>query len=614
MLYELAEYARTHGLAATAGFKSKNLKAYVLLSATGEYLGMDMVTKGTQVYAPDIGAAANGTRYCNPLVEKAKIPLCLVEDEVKDRNIPTKYMFFLSMLDSGAETTSDFSVIASALRDDATRSAIAADLSARKLTGADPIGFKVDGRPVEQNEAYFPWWAEFRHRFAPTNEGPLPRCLITGALEPNLATVPPVSGLLPVGGHSRGDAFLCFDKGAFQSYGLKQSANAAVSEEAMTAVNAALEDLLRKAPILGGAKQVHWYAGDVPDEGDVLGAFLWPNLCLPTDMSDEFDSNAKQSSEDEEYERETNDARAAASARRFFQSLRDGERPAALSARYYIMPLSGAGGRMMVRGWYEGRYEDLYRHMELWFDDLRLISADGQNLTRPPKMSTLFVRLLKPGGDSSKVPERIGKELSGLVGRVWDAAINGHALPDEVATRTLHWIRSKMLADSGKEGDAKRTYSFDRETVAFQLLKAWLRRKQRLRGDVTLMDENVEKSPMTVAYNCGRLMAVYGAIQQKAMPKVNVGVVERYYAAAAATPAHVIGKLAKLSVHHLAALDANPSLTKKANYYRRELDRIAADMRGTPVPRSLTLEQQTEFALSYYQQRAHMAYSPKTTE
>lgn len=39
-----------------------------------------------------------------------------------------------------------------------------------------------------------------------------------------------------------------------------------------------------------------------------------------------------------------------------------------------------------------------------------------------------------------------------------------------------------------------------------------------------------------VAYYCGQLMAVYVAIQRKAMPDVGVGVAERYYTAASANP------------------------------------------------------------------------------
>ena len=104
------------------------------------------------------------------------------------------------------------------------------------------------------------------------------RCLITGELSQPMATVPKVSGLMSVGGHTSGDAFLCFDKDAFQSYGLKQSANAAVSEAAMTAVNAALSELIQKADVLAGAKMVHWYSRQVSKQEDMLSVLFGGNL------------------------------------------------------------------------------------------------------------------------------------------------------------------------------------------------------------------------------------------------------------------------------------------------------------------------------------------------
>lgn len=86
MLTELYRYALDHGLAAQPGFKPKRVKAYVLLSADGKFLGVHVREKDAPaVYAPDIGAAANGTRYCNPLIEKAKIPLGIVEDPKGDK-------------------------------------------------------------------------------------------------------------------------------------------------------------------------------------------------------------------------------------------------------------------------------------------------------------------------------------------------------------------------------------------------------------------------------------------------------------------------------------------------------------------------------------------------
>ena len=100
------------------------------------------------------------------------------------------------------------------------------------------------------------------------------------------------------------------------------------------------------------------------------------------------------------------------------------------------------------------------------------------------------------------------------------------------------------------------------------------------------------------AYHCGGLMAVYAAIQRTAMPDVNTGIVERYYASAIQMPALVIGQLSSRSNHHLEKIE-NGWLADK---YREKLQEISVAL-GTSSPATLNLEQQSYFALGYYQMR-----------
>ena len=54
-------------------------------------------------------------------------------------------------------------------------------------------------------------------------------CLLTGLPAKPLPTHPKITGLSGVGGLAMGDVMVGFDKAAFGSYGLDQSANAAMS-------------------------------------------------------------------------------------------------------------------------------------------------------------------------------------------------------------------------------------------------------------------------------------------------------------------------------------------------------------------------------------------------
>lgn len=452
----------------------------------------------------------------------------------------------------------------------------------------------MDGKALEESANYLPWWDKYRMKFASSSSSGRVRCLISGVPTEPLATVPKVSGLRVVGGHSSGDAFLCFDKKAFQSYGLEQSANAAVSEEAMTAVNAALEKLIAEAPIFGGAKIVHWYSSDIPKELDPAWSIFG------------FSGAASDEAKEEEASLADAEASAENAVRELISSVEKGHRTSELPARYYILPLSGAGGRMMVRGWYEGRFETLRRNIELWFSDLRIVDPYGKALTRPPKLKGLCTRLLKPGGDPKKLWDRVDDELANLSGRLLDSIISGTPLPDEVANRALRYIRSAMLASS-EDG---RSSPIENEHMAFELLKAWLIRRQRQKGDTNTMGEALDPSAKDIAYNCGRLMAVYGSIQKAAMPSVNVSVIERYYTSASTSPAFILGRLAQMSVHHLAMLDGEkPGL---ANFFRRQLETIASQMDQSAIPKTMNFEEQTRFALGYYQQRASKPDSTKT--
>ena len=577
MLTELYRYALDHGLAAQPGFKPKRVKAYVLLSADGKFLGVHVRGKDApDVYAPDIGAAANGDR-CQPLIEKMKIVFGTADNPKASK----KREFYLYVLDEGGAYESAFSVIAHVLRDENATKVIISELVKHNIRDDEAIGFIVDGVPVESSPRYLSWWSKFRTMFSPEEADVLPRCLITGERKAALATVPKVSGLMFVGGHPAGDAFLCFDKDAFQSYGFKKSANAPVSEEAMTAVNAALTDLIAKAPVLGNAKLVHWYSSEIAEEEDLM----------PILLEGEWDDEEDSDSDDGEKEKD-----ALRAAKALIASIETGERPERLHARYYMMPLSGAKGRMMVRLWQEGSYEELYRNIKQWFEDLSLVSWNGRGQAKSPKLKALGIRLLKPGGDPKKVWSRMDEELPNLLQRLLSAIINGTALPDEIPARTLRWIRSSLLMSD----EEKHAVPFDTETLAFQLLKAWLSRRQRLRGDEYPMEATCnDQVTRDVAYYCGQLMAVYVAIQRKAMPDVGVGVAERYYTAASANPAFALGKLAQLSQHHLGKLE--PGL---AHYFEDKISDVMVKIGDREIPAIMNMEQQTEFALGYYQKRA----------
>jgi CRISPR-associated protein Csd1 len=97
-------------------------------------------------------------------------------------------------------------------------------------------------------------------------------------------------------------------------------------------------------------------------------------------------------------------------------------------------------------------------------------------------------------------------------------------------------------------------------------------------------------------------MCLLAQIQEAAADaEINAGVIQRYYGAASSTPALVLGRLTRLSQHHLAKLAKDsPGL---AYWFNTQLAEVWKAL-GKTLPRTLSLEEQSLFALGYYQQLA----------
>ena len=102
------------------------------------------------------------------------------------------------------------------------------------------------------------------------------------------------------------------------------------------------------------------------------------------------------------------------------------------------------------------------------------------------------------------------------------------------------------------------------------------------------------------AYHCGRLLAVLARLQRTALGDVGSGVVQRYYTAASQTPGLILGRLAANAKNHLGKLEGG-----LVYWYENQIAEIMSRIKDT-VPRTLTLEEQSLFALGYYQQLASL--------
>lgn len=574
MLKELYDYALENDLILPAGFIKKKVHAYVLLAKDGKFLGV-LPGQEEKVPCPDIGSMANSGSKCNVLAEKRSI-LFPSEDT-------PKAAYFRETMAEAAKAEPRLALCLNALKDAGIANAVSAQLDQMKLDGTKVISFMVDGQSILELETVKNWWLQFRRQFC--SDGSKAPCLITGQLTVPLATVPPISGLSVVGGHARGDALICFDKDAFCSYGLKQGANAPVSEEAFAGVKAALDDLLTNAPVLAGMKFVHWYDKPVAAKDDKCEALF--GSTIPDEEEDDEDDEADTPPED-------NPLQARRQADALIGSAKTGAPVHELPSRYYILLLSGAGGRVMVRAYEEGNYRQLTENLQQWEDDLRLTNSSGTAEMKPAKLAARLIRLVSRQSSDKNIFERMAKELSGLTPAILNAICHNAQFPDAVVHRALAYLRSQMFESEDEEQTRKTP-----DPLACQWLKAWLCRREREKHQEEVLSVEYNERHPEPAYHCGALVAVYGAIQHYAMPDVNASLIDRYYASASQTPALVLGQLSRMSNYHIGKLEG------LRMYFSNLRDQVACAIGGT-IPAVLLPEQQAYFALGYYQMCAKL--------
>jgi len=516
------------------------------------------------------------------LVETAAV-VALLDVKPEDTTIRQKHEFFIHMLGEAGKSIPQLAIIARFMADESQLGRIRGDMQRNHVRPTDRVTFRLDGEAPLEKDYWHDWWRRFRLQLTSGSRKRLPAgqmvCLATGEVVTPKERHPKVKGLARVGGATSGDVFIGCDKEAFCSYGLKQSVNAAVSEVAAAAYTQSLNELVRRGAILAGAMVVHWFKEKLRNEkeDDPL-----PFLTQPPEVA-ELDARER--------------------ARQLLRSLQEGKRPDLAGNRYYILVMSGAGGRIMVRDWMEGEFTELVANINQWFDDLDIASFVASGYARSPKMEAVVTSLL-PSRAKQRYEDWV-KPVTQVQRELLRAAIKGAAFPHSIIARLMPVHRAFILSDDWqrllkRESGEDTALSYSILHCRMALIRAYHSRKYRKEGNTLekqLTPQLNEDFP-EVAYQCGRLLAVLAQLQEAALGDVGAGVVQRFYAAASATPGLVLGRLVANSQHHLSKLDA-----ALARLYEHIIAQITTRI-TQPLPRTFTLEEQSLFALGYYHQLA----------
>jgi len=595
MLTALKDYAIREKLIVVPGMKPKTVRWLLVFSDKGEFLNVQDLTEGDRkskgrefnicpdLTGPEMVSIGDGCRHF--LVDSLDNVCLLTKDGSVDEKLTAKHAFFVDMLDRAQQSVAEMGPIAAFLSDVSKLAEIRAALAQGKAKPTDLATFAVVSPRgttiVVEGDRWHAWWQAERLRLTTTkadggrtkvaNSAGLMRCLLSGDLVKPMATQNKIERLSDVGGLAMGDSLVSFDKDAFTSYGLEQGQNAAMSEMMVKTYSTALNHLIRnQSRKLAGVKVVYWYNHHVEPENDP--------------MLDLFGGQGPQAQTDEEEKpagEAIETAHATSIAGRLLDAYHSGTKPELADYSYCALTLSANSGRVVIRDWMEGPFAELLEAIKAWFNDLSIVRRDGGEIVRSHKFLAVLAAPLRELRDAP----------APLVSTLWRCAVKRQSIPHHVMAQTLNRVRLDVMRG---------------ETPLHSrlgLLKAFCNRTQGIPKMTPELNE-LETDP---AYVYGRIMAILANIQYAALGDVGAGIVQRYYSAASATPGLVLGRLVRLAqTGHLPKIPEGLRISLE-----KQLTAAIAEL-GERPHKTLSLQEQTLFAIGYYQQMARRFQSKKS--
>lgn len=551
MLQHIVEFATKEIPNLQVGFGAKRVKWKIEINQHGDAVVLPYGNgdEGSELErCPEYPAnLLQGGGKCHFLVETLQVMFLLLDKKDDPNKYHTKNQYFVELLKMASKSNPELLIAANFFENIIKVKLLKEYLEKQGAKPLDKAFFVVNGLDPLSDTACMAWWSEFRRSLISQGQDSSNMlCFLSGDIVIPEATHPKISGLKAVGGRGQ-DILVGFDKNAFESFGLAQSTNCSMSEEAVNCYSKGFNYLIaNNSRKLANTLVVHWFKETVKPENDPLDFLYEPP--------------------------ELTEAAARNSVRQILASLRTGQRVTLENNRYYAMTLSGASGRVMVRDWMEGSFEELVAKIDRWFADLEIVGRDGDRMAPDPKFLAVCGSIMR---DLKDLPAPTATTL-------WRVALAGLPIPQPFIAQALARFRADLIEDK----------PFNHARMG--LIKAYFIRK----GGNHHMSAYLNREHPEPAYHCGRLLAMLAGLQRAALGDVGAGVVQRYYVAASQTPGLTLGRLLGNAKNHLNKLDGG-----LAFWYEDQIAEIMCRIQDR-IPSTLNLDQQSLFALGYYQQIA----------
>lgn len=433
-------------------------------------------------------------------------------------------------------------------------------LLAEMSTGFGTFRIQGETRYVYDRPKIRGWWSNQQKTLKKEASGQQGMCLILGQTQVSLARLhePKIKGVR--GTQGAGAPLVSFNGDAFTSYGKKQSYNAPVSETATlrycTALNTLLDNSQRERHHLSLADDtvVFWTEKETQAEAAFAALF-----------------SGKE-------ETEVQDITTLEYLKHLFQALREGSGTLSTleddpDTPFYMLGLSPNVGRVSVRFWHTSTLGKFVEQLRAHYKALDIV--------RPPKGKEF-----PPAWMLLRETNRDGKDISPLLGgAMMRAILTGGPYPNALAAAIIRRIR----ADQDDKQHPNRKINYLRVAI----LKAWLTRLPQWQGEISVSLDPTRTDP---AYRLGRLFSALEKTQEEALPGINATIRDRYYGAVSAAPGSVVPRLLRTYQHHLAKLYPGAKVNRE-----RLVQEIMSGL--DHIPKTLSLEGQSLFAIGYYHQR-----------
>lgn len=415
------------------------------------------------------------------------------------------------------------------------------------------------------------------------SDGYIAPCAVSGKKLPISRTHDKIKGI--IGGQASGTVLVGLKYDAFWSYGVEQSYNSYISEEAMRKYTAAMNLLLsdKNHRMVIDETTIFYWAANTRKNEECCSMF---DQCFNGSL-DPDKMNEKQT---DTMLRDTFDlARKGKVTRERIADLTGVED----DAEFFIVGIKPNAARLSLKFIYRRRFADILFSLAQHQEDMYMIGSKG-----PVPVWMLKTMLMPYRGSGGQKAEGDSSKSSGqnidpsFVSAVMQSILYGRPYPQMMLSLLVSRCKTDRKINSVRAG----------------ALKAYLNRQSRANQQKEECTVALDIHNTNQAYLCGRLFAVLQRIQEQAASgKLNRTIKDAYFASAASKPSLVFPKLLSLSQNHQKKLDE-----MKQVYFSKLLEEIISKLDGS-FPDTLMLSEQGKFMIGYYHQDQDF-YTKKTKE